>query len=131
MLHNAAYKVGCARGSPLMSLCSTCQLHDPCPLPKNFVFHVGWACLYLHPPPYCGLLYVFDTCLIIILGTSLYLWKFHSLCLLLKLEACCPPPPPPPPRQTDGPVGKVGLRSANTKHLEAVAMLLITPNRGT
>ena len=62
-----------------------------------------------------------------IIFTSLYLWKFHSLCLLLKLEACCPSSPPPP-SQTDGPVGKAGLRSANTKHL---AMLLITPNRGT
>ena len=40
-------------------------------------------------------------------------------------------PPSPPPKQTDGPVGKAGLRSANTKHLEAIAMLLITPNRGT
>ena len=28
--------------------------------------------------------------------TSLYLWKFHNLCLLLKLEAPPPPPPPPP-----------------------------------
>ena len=41
------------------------------------------------------------------------------------------PVAPPPPKQTDGPVGKTGLRSANTKHLEAVAMMLITPNRGT
>ena len=32
------------------------------------------------------------------------------------------PPPPPPPKQTDGPVEKAGLRSANTKHLEAVAI---------
>ena len=38
--------------------------------------------------------------------TSKYLWKFHSLCLLLKLDPwkpVDPPPPPPPPQQTDGP----------------------------
>ena len=37
------------------------------------------------------------------------------------------PPPPPPPKQTDGPVGKAGLELKHYKHLEAVAMLLITP----
>ena len=35
-----------------------------------------------------------------------------------------PVPPPPPPPPTVGPVGKTCL---NTKHLEDVAMLVITP----
>ena len=42
-----------------------------------------------------------------------------------------PVTPRTPPGSGHGACGKGGLRSANTKHLETVAMLLITPNIGT